>query len=58
MRLQDHPTISTPLSWDEVSDVTDPDELFFLASEVPDRVEEFGDFFEDALTIEQELPQL
>ena len=58
MRLQDHPTISTPLSWDEVSDVTDPDELFFVASEVPDRVEEFGDFFEDALTIEQELPQL
>jgi bifunctional non-homologous end joining protein LigD len=58
MRLQDYPTISTPLSWDEVSDVADPDALFFLASEVPDRVEEFGDFFEDALTIEQELPRL
>jgi bifunctional non-homologous end joining protein LigD len=58
MRLQDHPTISTPLSWDEVSDVTDPDELFFLASEVPDRVEEVGDYFADALDIEQELPQL
>lgn len=58
MRLQDHPTISTPLSWDEVADVTDPDELFFLAPDAPDRVEAHGDFFADALTVEQELPQL
>jgi bifunctional non-homologous end joining protein LigD len=58
MRLQDHPTVSTPLSWDEVSDVTDPDELFFLAPDVPARVEESGDFYADSLTLEQELPQL
>jgi bifunctional non-homologous end joining protein LigD len=58
LRLQPEPTVSTPLSWDEVSDASDPEELHFLAPEVADRYDEYGDFYEDALTLEQELPEL
>jgi hypothetical protein len=41
-----------------VSDADDVDALHFEAPEVPDRVEEFGDLYADALTLEQELPEL
>jgi bifunctional non-homologous end joining protein LigD len=58
LRIRDHPTVSTPLSWDEVSDADDIDTLSFEAPEVVERVEEFGDLYADALTLEQELPKL
>jgi bifunctional non-homologous end joining protein LigD len=58
LRLRDHPTVSTPLSWDEIADVTDPDDLAFEAADVLDRVDQFGDLYADSVTLEQELPQL
>ena len=58
LRLRDRPTVSTPLSWDEVADVDDPDALAFEAADVLARVEEFGDLYADSVTLEQELPQL
>jgi bifunctional non-homologous end joining protein LigD len=58
LRLRDLPTVSTPLSWDEVAAVESPEELQFLAPDVADRVEQLGDLYEASLTLRQELPQL
>ena len=56
LRGRDRPTVSTPISWDEVSDGADGEPLTFTASDVLERVEEFGDLFVLTLTLEQELP--
>jgi bifunctional non-homologous end joining protein LigD len=58
LRLRDHPTVSTPLSWDEVSDAKTADDLVFEAPDAVQRAEEYGDLYEDSLTLHQELPQL
>jgi bifunctional non-homologous end joining protein LigD len=58
LRLHDHPTVSTPLSWDEVSDARDAEALTFEARDTVARVEQFGDLYADSLTLEQELPAL
>ena len=56
---QDQPTVSTPLTWDEVADVEPiPTTCTFERPTCSDRVEEFGDLYADSLTLEQELPQL
>lgn len=56
LRAKDRPTVSTPLTWDEVADGADGEPLGFEASEVLERVEDHGDLFADTLTLEQELP--
>ncbi len=59
LRARPHPTVSTPLSWDEVERAAaenDPDLLRFEAAEVVDRVEEHGDLFAPVLELEQRLP--
>jgi bifunctional non-homologous end joining protein LigD len=56
LRAKDRPTVSTPLSWDEVADGADGEPLGFEAGEVLERVEDHGDLFADTLTLEQELP--
>jgi bifunctional non-homologous end joining protein LigD len=56
LRAKDRPTVSTPLTWDEVGDGADGEPLGFEASEVLERIEEHGDLFADTLTLEQELP--
>jgi bifunctional non-homologous end joining protein LigD len=58
LRLQDRPTVSTPVSWEEIADAEDPDELVFEAPEVLARVEKLGDLYADSLTLHQELPKL
>jgi bifunctional non-homologous end joining protein LigD len=58
LRLQDRPTVSTPVSWDEVADAEDPDALVFEAPEVLARVEKLGDLYAESLTLHQELPPL
>jgi bifunctional non-homologous end joining protein LigD len=58
LRLRDHPTVSTPLSWDEVSDAKHPDDLAFEAPDALERVEKYGDLYADSLTLHQELPEL
>ncbi len=56
LRARPHPTVSTPVTWDEVSDAADGAPLSFEADEVLDRVDELGDLFADTATLEQELP--
>jgi len=57
MRARPDPTVSTPVSWDEVSECADGElELVFEAADVLERVAERGDLFEPVLTREQALP--
>lgn len=58
-RARERPTVSTPLSWEEVHDALraeDPERLVFDMDEVPARVEEHGDLFAEAVTHVQRLP--
>jgi bifunctional non-homologous end joining protein LigD len=43
VRARPAPTVSAPLSWDEVAAARDPDELVFTIERVPGRVAEHGD---------------
>jgi bifunctional non-homologous end joining protein LigD len=57
LRARPAPTVSTPVSWDEVEAAAGGDlELVFEASDVLARVAELGDLFEPVLTLEQQLP--
>jgi bifunctional non-homologous end joining protein LigD len=57
LRARERPTVSTPLSWDEV-EAADPDALVFEADDVLARVEERGDLFAPVVELEQRLPDL
>ena len=56
LRAMERPTVSTPLTWDEVSDAADGAACSFVASEVLERVAAIGDLFAPVQTLEQELP--
>ncbi len=57
LRARPEPTVSTPVTWDEVERCAGNDaELRFEAADVIERVERIGDLFEPVLTAEQELP--
>ncbi len=43
LRGRDHPTVSTPLTWDEVETCRHASQLVFTADDVLDRVDEHGD---------------
>jgi bifunctional non-homologous end joining protein LigD len=43
LRARARPTVSTPISWDEVAGCSDPEDLVFTAEQVLDRVERLGD---------------
>lgn len=61
LRAEPRPTVSTPLTWDEVSDALDRGDtaaLMFEAPSVLERVETIGDVFAANLTVDQELPAL
>ena len=61
LRAREHPTASTPVTWDEVThaaDKDDPDSLVFEAGEVIERIDQHGDLFAPVLELEQELPEL
>jgi len=45
LRARERPTVSTPVTWDEVEGCTDPGELVFTSDDVLDRVEQMGDLF-------------
>ncbi len=61
LRAKSRPTVSTPVTWDEVDACAkkgDPTRLAFLASAVLRRVEKHGDLFAGAQTLRQKLPSL
>jgi bifunctional non-homologous end joining protein LigD len=59
LRARERPTVSTPVTWDEVErGHDDPESLRFEAPAVLQRVEELGDLFGPTLTLQQRLPRL
>ena len=60
LRAKDYPTVSTPVTWQEVEACLkkkDPDLLRFTSDQVLKRVEQFGDLFEPIETLKQKLPK-
>ncbi len=57
LRARPRPTVSTPVDWDEVEAAADGEPLTFETDDVLTRVEERGDLFADAATVEQHLPR-
>jgi bifunctional non-homologous end joining protein LigD len=58
LRAKDEPTVSTPVTWDEVAMALkkrDPQRLRFVSEETLERVAEHGDLFEPVLTLKQKL---
>ena len=45
LRAREHPAVSTPVTWDEVTDCRVPGDMFFTAPDVLNRVEARGDLF-------------
>jgi bifunctional non-homologous end joining protein LigD len=45
LRAREHPTVSTPVTWDEVEACEDVADLYFTAEDVPARIAEHGDLF-------------
>jgi len=61
LRARERPTVSTPVSWEEVEGAAaheDPGRLVFEAADVLRRVEEHGDLFAPVLELKQKLPDL
>jgi bifunctional non-homologous end joining protein LigD len=59
LRARERPTVSTPVTWDEVercAEKGDPELLVFEASDVLERVEKQGDLFAPVLELKQKLP--
>ncbi|HEX2058764.1 MAG TPA: non-homologous end-joining DNA ligase [Actinomycetota bacterium] len=59
LRARPRPTVSTPVTWDEVgaaASSADASKLVFEHDEVLRRVEEHGDLFEPVLKLRQKLP--
>ncbi len=61
LRAREHPTVSTPVTWEEVEQALkkkDVSHLVFEAKDVLARVEKMGDLFEPVQKLKQKLPQL
>ncbi len=56
LRAASEPTVSTPVSWDEVAEAAEGGPLRFTAEQVLERVEEVGDLFADVAAEVQQLP--
>lgn len=56
LRARTDPTVSTPVTWDEVADGADGNFLSFETDEVLERIEEVGDLFAPTLELVQQLP--
>lgn len=56
LRARPRPTVSTPVTWDEIDAAASGERLFFEAPQVLDRVAQLGDLFAPVLTTEQVLP--
>jgi bifunctional non-homologous end joining protein LigD len=61
LRAKEQPTVSTPVTWDEVEECLkrkDPERLVFTSDKVLKRVDKSGDLFEPVLKMKQKLPAL
>jgi bifunctional non-homologous end joining protein LigD len=61
LRARERPTVSTPVTWEEVDAVRasgDPGDLVFTSEDVLARVARHGDLFAPVATLRQELPAL
>jgi bifunctional non-homologous end joining protein LigD len=61
LRIADRPTVSTPVSWDEVHDAFDGHDREALSFEAPavlERVADGVDHYASSLTLRQEIPKL
>ncbi len=61
LRAREHPTVSTPVKWEEVEQALkkkDASLLVFEADQVLKRVAKMGDLFEPVRTLKQKLPKL
>jgi bifunctional non-homologous end joining protein LigD len=61
LRARERPTVSTPVTWEEVERALkkkDAGLLVFEAPQVLQRVEKMGDLFAPLLTLKQTLPKL
>ena len=61
LRAKDHPTVSTPVTWEEVARALKKKSaqlLTFEAADVVKRVKSNGDLFAPVLTLKQQLPRL
>jgi bifunctional non-homologous end joining protein LigD len=56
LRARARPTVSTPVTWDEVRATRAPEDLTFEAADVLRRVDEHGDLFAPVLSLVQRLP--
>ena len=61
LRARELPTVSTPITWDEVEQAAGNDDagsLVFETATVLERIEKQGDLFAPVLELEQPLPEL
>jgi DNA primase len=61
LRAREHPTVSTPVTWDEVARCLkkkDAGLLVFESKQTIARFEKMGDLFEPVLKLKQKLPDL
>ncbi|MEA2125280.1 MAG: bifunctional non-ous end joining protein LigD [Solirubrobacteraceae bacterium] len=61
LRAMPRPTVSTPITWDEVEAVRasrDPEDLVFTSDRVLSRVAEHGDLFAGVAELQQALPAI
>ena len=61
LRAKEHPTASTPVTWDEVERCLkkeDSEPLVFTADQVLKRVEKSGDLFAPVLELKQKMPEV
>src|SRR6266567_5922133 len=61
LRAREHPTVSTPVTWEEVERTLkkkDASLLVFESHQVLERIEKMGDVFAPLLSLKQKLPKL